>query len=160
MIFANKWYDKSFESIWISKILKQINRNEKIVQRFESLIKITIRFYQTFDVNKNICTLMTNANLCEISKINIIAIDKEIDLQSTRRKCKRWRKWWSKQTIENLFLQDLICDSECKESKIRTFDVSWLNIRTIYFSSFLNFVSKRQIQYWHRQWSKWLVRKR
>ena len=31
MIFANKWYDKSFENIWNSKILKQTDRNEKIV---------------------------------------------------------------------------------------------------------------------------------
>ena len=53
------------------------------------LIKIAIRFYQIFDMNKNICALMTNANLCEIFKIEIIAIDKEIDLQSIREMCKR-----------------------------------------------------------------------
>ena len=64
--------------------MKQIDRDEKIVQRFEFLIKITIRFYQIFDVNKNICALITNANLCEIFEIEIIAIDKEIDLQSIR----------------------------------------------------------------------------
>ena len=75
MIFANKWYDKSFENIWNLKILKQTDRDEKIAQRFEFLINVTIRFYQIFDVNKNICALMTNANLCEISEIEIIAID-------------------------------------------------------------------------------------
>ena len=64
--------------------MKQIDRNKKIVQRFEFLIKITIRFYQIFDVNKNICVLITNANLCEIFEIEIIAIDKKIDLQLIR----------------------------------------------------------------------------
>ena len=87
MISVNKWYDKSFENIWNSKISKQINRDEKIVSRFEFLIKTTIRFYQIFDMNRNICTLMTNANLCEIFKVEIIAIDKETDLQSIREKC-------------------------------------------------------------------------
>ena len=87
MISVNKWYDKSFKNIWYSKISKQIDRDEKIVSRFEFLIKTTIRFYQTFDVNKDICTLMTNANLCEISEIEIIAIDKKTDLQSIREKC-------------------------------------------------------------------------
>ena len=69
--------------------MKQIDRNEKIVQRFEFLMKITIRFYQIFDVNNNICVLMTNANLCQIFEIEIIAIDKKIDSQSIREKCKR-----------------------------------------------------------------------
>ena len=55
----------------------------------KKLIKITIRFYQIFDVNKNIDVLITNANLCEIFKIEIIAIDKKIDLQSIREMCKR-----------------------------------------------------------------------
>ena len=31
MIFATKWYDKSFENIWNLKVLKQTDRNEKIV---------------------------------------------------------------------------------------------------------------------------------
>ena len=65
---------------------------------------------------------MTDANLCEISKIEIIATDKETDLQSIRRRCKRWRKWWNKQTIESLLLQNLINSLECKESKIRAFE--------------------------------------
>ena len=93
MIFANKWYEKSFENIWNSIFVKQTDREKKIAQRFEFLIKITIRFYQIFDVNKNICVLMTNANLCEIFEIEIIVVDKEIDLQFIREKCKRWRKW-------------------------------------------------------------------
>ena len=96
MLFANKWYEKSFENIWNSKFVKQIDRKKKIVQRFEFLIKITIRFYQTFDVNRNICVLMTNANLYEIFEIEIIVVDKKIDLQFICEKCKRWRKWWNK----------------------------------------------------------------
>ena len=49
------------------------------------------------------------------------------------------------------------------DRKLEFFDVSWLNIRAIYFSSFLSFVSKRKslvLVEWHDQWSKWLVRKR
>ena len=89
MISANKWYDKSFENIWNSKFVKQTDREKKIAQRFEFLIKITIRFYQTFDMNRDICALMTNANLCEIFEIEIIVADKEFDLQFIREKCKR-----------------------------------------------------------------------
>ena len=122
MIFASKWYDRSFENIWNLKILKQIDRDEKIAQRFQFLIKIAIRFYQTFDVIKDICALMTNANLCEISEIEIIAVDTETDLQSTRRECRRWRKWWNMQTIENLLLQSLVRSLECKRSKTRVFE--------------------------------------
>ena len=37
-------------------------------------------------------------------------------------------------------------------------NVSWLNIRIFYFSFFLNFVSKRLIQYWHDQcWNDLLI---
>ena len=115
MIFANEWYNKSFENIWNSKISKQIDRDEKIVSRSEFLIKI-------FDVNRTICILMTNANLCEIFEIEIIAIDKESDLQSIRKKCKRWHRWWNMQTIENLFFQNLMCNLKCKKSKTRTFE--------------------------------------
>ena len=69
--------------------MKQTDREKKIAQRFESLIKIAIRLYQIFDVNRNICALMTNANLCEIFEIEIIVVDKETDLQFIREKCKR-----------------------------------------------------------------------
>ena len=41
------------------------------------MIKIAI-FYQIFDVNKNIRTLITNVNLCEIFEIEIIAIIKKL----------------------------------------------------------------------------------
>ena len=142
MIFASKWYDKSFENIWNSKILKSTDRNEKIAQRFEFLIKITIRFYQTFDVNKDICILMTNANLCEISEIEIIAIDKKIDSQSIREKCKRWRKWWN----ENLFFQNLIRNLECKKSKIRTFECNEnINVNIEFLQHQTNYTMKSTI---------------
>ena len=84
MISASKWFDKSFESIWNSKILKQIDRDEKIFQRSEFLINVASRFYQTFEIDKDICILMTNANLCEISEIENIAVDKKTVLQSVR----------------------------------------------------------------------------
>ena len=48
---------------------------------------------------RNTCTLMTNASLCEVFEIEIIATDKKTDSQSIREECKRWRKWWN----ENLF---------------------------------------------------------
>ena len=79
MIRVSKWYDRSFESIWNSKTLKQTGRDEKIDQCSKSLIKIAIRFYQIFDVIRDICALMTYADLCEILEIEIIAADSAIN---------------------------------------------------------------------------------
>ena len=142
MIFASKWYDKSFESIWNSKILKSTDRDEKIAQRSESLIKIAIRFYQTFDVSRDICALVTNANLCEIHEIEIIAADKKIDSQSTREKCRRWRKWLN----ESLLLQSLVRSLECKESKTRAFECNeGINVDIEFLKHQVDFITRKAI---------------
>ena len=67
--------------------------------------------------------------------------DERFDLERYR------SRWWSKRTVDCWLLQNLICSFECKWSKTRAFDVSWLAIRAIYSSSLISFVSKRRIYY-------------
>ena len=110
-------------------------------------------FFIDFDVILNVAI-----EKCEHFRDYDSNIDAEqnIDFDVAKRNKRNER---NRRTNDCWFLRDFVCDFECKKLKTRTFDVSWLNIRVIYFSFFFNFVAKRQIQYRHDQWSKWFVDK-
>ena len=55
-------------------------------------------------------------------------------------------KWWSKQTIENLLLQSLIRNLECKKSKIRTFECNEnINVNVEFLQHQIDYTMKRAI---------------
>ena len=81
-----------------------------------------------------------NASLCEISEIEIIAIDKETDLQSIR------EDWWNKQTIESLFFQSLIRNLECKESETQAFECNEnINVNVEFLQHQVDYTMRRAI---------------
>ena len=83
---------------------------------------------------------MMNVDLCKILEIEIIATDKEIDLQSIR------ENWWSKQTIENLLLQNLIRNLECKEFETQTFECNEnINVNVEFLQHQIDYIMKQTI---------------
>ena len=151
MIFANKWYDKWFENIWNSKILKQTDRNEKIVQRFEFLIIVTSRFYQIFDVNKNICIWCRMQIYAKYLKSKSLQLIKKLICNQFAQNANddvndKINKWWNKQTIENLLFQNLIRNLKCKKSKIRIFECNEnINANVKFLQHQIDYTMKRTI---------------
>ena len=115
------WY------LWVSGMIGHLEVPEtrkpwsRLVE-VRRLIKVAIRFYQAFGVDRGTCALVADAGLCEVPEAEIIVADKGADLQSTRGVCRRWRRWWNKQAIESLLLQSLVRSLECKGSETRAFE--------------------------------------
>ena len=79
-------------------------------------------------------------------KSKSLQLIKKLICNQLAKNAKRWRKWWNKQTIENLLFQNLIRNLKCKESKIRTFECNEnININFEFLQHQIDYTMKRTI---------------
>ena len=101
--------------------MKQINRNEKIDQYSKFLIKITIRFYQIFDINKNICIRCRMQIYAKYLKSKLLQLIKKLICNQFVENANDNVNNKINKRSKICFFQNLIRNLKCKKSKIRIF---------------------------------------